>query len=1787
MDELRPILNNFRNIDPELNKELSDLARRILPETVGVKLADSIETGGEERLSVDTPAFKNWFGDSKILDKNGEPLVVYHGTFQDFDEFKYGFSAQGASGAVNREGLGGAGFYFSSSQDHAELIGISSPYYLSIKDPLRFDGVEELDEWRISSGILDENTGLPYETVKDFVKGYYGGDWYHALNVDDLLVSLSKKARKQGNDGVVLDLGKDSGLNDVIVAFEPTQIKSATGNRGTFDPNDPRIRYSLPGFKSPVLDAVQNFKQEKASPQQWKALLTPGKTAGVKQDELDWLGVQQWLDEQGKSVSKDELLDFIEMNKVELDEKILSDSVSSTDITVETKPVKLSEEDRNMGYSGALEAETPIGNYSILRFEDGFEITAPDGREFGATANTLDQAKHMIAGDLANISEGGGGSPKFDFYRVPGGDNYKEMLIRLPELSGRKPADALRREEISDRIFELTEIARNHPERRVPDEYMDEFNSLKKESDELDARKTTKYTSPHFNDQEVVHIRFDEREVDGKKTLFINEVQSDLHQQGRRFGYRTKEVEEGINKYTEDFETAKQSLRRFRDENDLLKSRRIVEKQITKLLKRTSFSKDTEAVLAVLTANKGKLDDISLNENFAAVIRDVEPKIKSRDDLRLLYNEASLSDEVNRVGRELKRYQNIIPDAPFKGDLWQQLALKRMIQYAVDNDFEAISWARGEQIAEAVGGDAEKLAVQYDKSIPKFLGKYTKKFGGKIRGVLIDELDPSGLSEKVGRAIDREKANSPDAMSPSGLMEDLYKAYDLISGVYNDKKGMQILKDSLKPETIKFIEDTASRKFANGVIDITPQMRQMAKEQPLFSIGRETGKAQGAFSPVENLIQISRAALNPEQTLKHEAIHALKHNGLFTDAEWKTLTESAKEFDWAGKHNIEARYGEVYGDATNAPSREDFMLEEAIADEFSQWVKGETTITDQVRKIFRKIQQFLQKVGLNLRKEGIQSFEDVFEKISSGQVASRGQSTVDEDSLTSIRDIVGLQMEGLQSEQGGIASRIQNIADEKGELSDEDIFNMFEMVRAGPPKEPETLTQFLHRQGGLVDFDGDLKNMGINSKSRPGFIRKKARSDMDPEGGLQLDEATRMAWDEGFLKGQERPEINDLLEALADDFNGIKPVVRAADEEAAQAIEMHRLIESELARFGVDPKNPRFAQGVKDSDVLRGINRRQDQLADERIAKMRQKMSDIEEAQRKNRIFTESSDDFDQELFDKELSDIADSIYNKLTGREDIEHFNEMIPVNRGPLKSKSFKIPDNQIDDFLEDDIELIGRRYSRVVSGQIELKRKFGSLHMKDHIQMITDDYNKARKLVSEDDSLTQAQKEAELNRLTKQEESDKTDIKFARDKLLGVYKHDVEVTNFRRAIDLALAFNYMRALGGVLITSFTDIWRPTMVHGMGRVFGRPGLGALVRGSKGAKMNRDMARKFAGIAEITNNSRIATMADLNDPHAAGSYTERFTQNMTSLFSRATGLPYWNQFLKEFSSTISMDRIIDNAMKGLENISATERKYMNSLGFGEDMVGHIVSSQPKKVGGVWVIDPENLNDAARRTFFAGVAKDVDIIIVTKGLGDAPMWTNHPVGRMIFQFKSFGMASHQRVLMRGLQNDKAAFISGLTGMITAGMFVYALKQLEAGREVSDNPGTWLAEGVDRSGVFSVFFELNNVAEKWGGPGVYSGLAAAFPEKSQKAPASRYAVRSDFGALFGPSFGLATDTASLLGIGLNSVNPLTDKETDLAPSDIKTMRRLLPFVALPYWRWFVDHEIVPYFQEQVE
>lgn len=178
----------------------------------------------EQHRLVRTPEFKAWFGDwenspetsSKVVDENGEPLVVYHGSPSVFSVFKPSMK-EGTHGEKDQI----EGIYFTDSIDAANWYSLeeNNPKYLKA----------------VFLNIKKMFSAEDYKKLKQLTKTNVSGD-------------ISEKLKSQGYDGLFVKDGfYTMGLSKLYLCFYPNQIKLADGTNTTFDENNPDIRFKKGG----------------------------------------------------------------------------------------------------------------------------------------------------------------------------------------------------------------------------------------------------------------------------------------------------------------------------------------------------------------------------------------------------------------------------------------------------------------------------------------------------------------------------------------------------------------------------------------------------------------------------------------------------------------------------------------------------------------------------------------------------------------------------------------------------------------------------------------------------------------------------------------------------------------------------------------------------------------------------------------------------------------------------------------------------------------------------------------------------------------------------------------------------------------------------------------------------------------------------------------------------------------------------------------------------------------------------------------------------------------------------------------------------------------------------------------------------------------------------------------------------------------------------------------------------------------------------------------------------
>ena len=186
----------------------------------------------------------------------------------------------------------------------------------------------------------------------------------------------------------------------------------------------------------------------------------------------------------------------------------------------------------------------------------------------------------------------------------------------------------------------------------------------------------------------LVHARIQDFIVDGKKMLFVEELQSDWHNEGHSKGYSTKEYEDAV-------ATADSLYNKYKK----------LDSAFHKYARSNDFMTDPEDV------RKKKFDWLR------GKVETAEKKYHDAESVVNSLKEKGMGD---------------VTDAPFKYT-YHEYVMKRLVRMAAENGYDSIGWTPAEIQVERWSEEfAEGYRIEYDQDIPKFMNKYGKKWGAKV-----------------------------------------------------------------------------------------------------------------------------------------------------------------------------------------------------------------------------------------------------------------------------------------------------------------------------------------------------------------------------------------------------------------------------------------------------------------------------------------------------------------------------------------------------------------------------------------------------------------------------------------------------------------------------------------------------------------------------------------------------------------------------------------------------------------------------------------------------------------------------------------------------------------------------------------------------------------------------------------------------------------------------------------------------------------------------------------------
>lgn len=407
--------------------------------------------------------------------------------------------------------------------------------------------------------------------------------------------------------------------------------------------------------------------------------------------------------------------------------------------------------------------------------------------------------------------------PKFGQYTLPGGENYRELLLTMPQKTA--PFDPSKVQIYRNRTSQTQGTYTIKYGDNVAGPFVDEINVandyagmsddairgvaklLYNQGNELSGIKPMSggYKSPHFSEPNILaHLRVNDRiDADGKKMLLIEEVQSDWHQAGRDKGYKG---------------------------------------QLTSL-------PDDYFVSEMQNKAGDTVYEIRKTSNPNVII--------NRD-----YNrQSAINGAINTLNETVMG----VPDAPFK-DTWYQLALKRAIQHAAENGYDRIGLTTGARQAERF--DLSKQIDRIELFPNEFPNKgerpyYFVAYDKDGRRVMDDTVTPEKLGEYIGKDASKKLLSiEPNKQGERYLEgadlqvggEGMKKYYDEIYPKFLDKYGKKwgarVGETSVdisggKPtqygDFATYMANKDAGKEPVRYIDITPEMKAgVSKGQPLF-----------------------------------------------------------------------------------------------------------------------------------------------------------------------------------------------------------------------------------------------------------------------------------------------------------------------------------------------------------------------------------------------------------------------------------------------------------------------------------------------------------------------------------------------------------------------------------------------------------------------------------------------------------------------------------------------------------------------------------------------------------------------------------------------------------------------------------------------------------------------------------------------------------------------------------------------------------------------------------------
>ena len=520
----------------------------------------------------------------------------------------------------------------------------------------------------------------------------------------------------------------------------------------------------------------------------------------------------------------------------------------------------------------------------------------------------------------------------------------------------------------------------------------------------------------------LAHARIQDFNVNGKKMLFVEELQSDYHNEGHESGYADSKTEEKI-----------------------------------------------EELKAIAEEKFFALEDYSTE--MTGVAGEWEAAEKTVKGARLLLEYREAQDTYDQAMNEFVKK---IPDAPFK-DTYHEYVLKRLLRMAAEEGYDSIGWTPSEIQEKRWSEDfAEGYRIEYDQDIPKFLSKIGKKWGTTVGKTVLDsgtEVWSMAITDSMKDAVLTEGqplyqnrtedsvsnrsllANALEGVAQNEIEKQKIQEYrgkiDLInaeeeklSELNEQIKELSFAKGPRDTKKIRVLQFEA-RQTANRISTYDKQLLRLEASKPLQDVltrekkmayQRAEKKGKEALAAYrEKATKTQRDLLEKWQESRKKGIDS-RHRTVMRH-KIKDIVNELNQYLLRGTkdRHVPIDLQKAVAEALDAVNMDTVGAEERIAKLQAEMMKAKTP--EQIQEISRKIDR-IQEMGDRMNGR-LQKLKDAYDQFVNSDdplianshddvISNKLQSVIEEIGDTPLRDMTLTQLEDVYDMYRMVLTTIRN-----------------------------------------------------------------------------------------------------------------------------------------------------------------------------------------------------------------------------------------------------------------------------------------------------------------------------------------------------------------------------------------------------------------------------------------------------------------------------------------------------------------------------------------------------------------------------------------------------------------------------------------------------------------------------------------------------------------------------------------------------------------------------------------